>query len=50
MSREAGKNHARRDDPVSLHPLTMDRAVDAIYAIKPADVQKILASEPGKKK
>jgi hypothetical protein len=28
----------------------MDEAVDAIFAIKPADVKKILASKPGKKK
>jgi hypothetical protein len=40
----------RRGDPVSLHPLTMDQAVDAIFAIKPADVKRIVASRPGKKK
>ena len=35
---------------MSLAPLTMDQAVDAIFQIKPADVRKILASKPGKKK
>ena len=39
----------RRGDPVSLHPLTMDQAVDAIFAIKPADVKRIVASRPGRK-
>jgi hypothetical protein len=44
------KHPGRRRDPVSLAPLTMDQAVDAIFAIKPKDVKKILASKPGKKK
>lgn len=44
------KHSGRRGDPVSLHPLTMDQAVDAIFAIKPADVRKILAKRPGKGK
>jgi hypothetical protein len=35
---------------VSLHPLTMDQAVDAIFAIKSADVKRIVASRPGRKK
>ena len=39
----------RRGDPVSLAPLTMDQAVDAIFKIKPADVKRVLASKPGKK-
>jgi ribosomal protein L23 len=34
---------------VSPSSLTMDQAVDAIFAIKPKDL-KILASKPGKKK
>jgi hypothetical protein len=44
------KRSGRRGDPVSLHPLTMDQAVDAIFAIKPEDVKKVLASKPGKGK
>ena len=44
------KNPGRRGDPASLHPLTMDQAVDAIFAIKPADVRKMLAKRPGKGK
>jgi hypothetical protein len=35
---------------VSLAPLSMDEAVDAIFQIKPADVKKVIASRPGKKK
>lgn len=44
------KHSGRRGDPVSLRPLTMDQAVDAIFAIKPDDVRKILAKRPGKGK
>ena len=44
------KRSGRRGDPVSLAPLTMDQAVDAIFAIKPDDVKKVLASKPGKGK
>lgn len=40
----------RRADPISLAPLTMDQAVDAIFAIKPEDVKEILSSRPGKGK
>jgi hypothetical protein len=50
MSRKTQKHLDRGDDPMSLAPLTMDQAVDAIFQIKPADVRKILASKPGKKK
>ncbi|HWE97926.1 MAG TPA: hypothetical protein VG269_28510 [Tepidisphaeraceae bacterium] len=39
----------RRGDPISLAPLTMDQAVDAIFAIKPKDVKEILNSRPGGK-
>ena len=40
-----------RGDPLSLcYPLTVDQAVDAISAIKPADVRKIVAKPPGKGK
>ena len=44
------KHSGRRGDPISLAPLSMDQAVDAIFAIKPEDVKKIIASKPGKKK
>lgn len=37
----------RRGNPVSIHPLTMDRAVEAIFKIKPEDARKIVASSPG---
>jgi hypothetical protein len=37
-------------DPVSLHPLTMDQAADAIFQIKPAGARVFLASKSGKKK
>jgi hypothetical protein len=47
----AGKKHpGRRGAPVSLAPLTMDQAVDAIFAIGPEDVEKIIACKPGKGK
>ena len=49
-SKPRKKHPGRRGDPVSLHPLTMDQAVDAIFAIKPDDVRKILAKRPGKGK
>jgi hypothetical protein len=35
---------------VPLAPLKMDHAVDVIFATKPEDVKKIIASKPGKKK
>src|SRR5579864_2649475 len=51
MAKHPPKKHSgRRGDPVSLYPLTMDQAVDAIFAIKPKDVRKILAKRPGKGK
>jgi hypothetical protein len=40
----------RRGDPISLHPLTADQAVRAIFQIKTDDVKKIIASKPGRKK
>ncbi len=43
------KHSGRRGDPVSLAPLTMDEAVDAIFQISPKDVKRIVASRPGKK-
>jgi hypothetical protein len=48
-TRTSAKSSGRRGDPISLAPLTMDQAVDAIFAIKPADVKAILAKRPGKK-
>lgn len=39
----------RKGNPVSLHPLTMDEAVDAMFKINPADVKRVLASKPTKK-
>jgi len=39
-----------KGNPISLAPLTMDQAVEAIFQIKAADVKKIVASKPGKKK
>jgi hypothetical protein len=47
----AKKSHSgRRGDPVSLHPLTPDQAIRGIFQIKPADVKRIIASRPGRKK
>jgi len=40
----------RKGDPVSLYPLTPDQALRAVLQIKPADVKRIIASKPGKKK
>jgi hypothetical protein len=42
--------NGRKGNPISLAPLTMDEAVDAIFKIKAADVKRIVASRPGKKK
>jgi hypothetical protein len=52
QARRAGNNKhpGRGGNNVSLAPLTMDEAVDAIFAIKPDDVKKVLASKPGKGK
>jgi len=44
------KRSGRRGDPVSLYPLTAEQAIKAVFAIKPADVKRILASRPGKGK
>ena len=40
----------RHGNAVSLAPLTMDQAVDAIFKIDPPDVKNIVGSRPGKKK
>jgi hypothetical protein len=44
------KHPGRRGDPVSLYPLSADKAVRLMFQIKPKDVKEILASKPGKKK
>lgn len=49
MTTKPKKHPGRRGDPVSLAPLTMDKAVDAIFQISPKDVKRIVASRPGKK-
>jgi hypothetical protein len=46
--KRAKPRSGRRGDPTSLAPLTMDQAVDAIFAIKPEDLKEILQSRPGK--
>ncbi len=50
MPRKKKPHPGRRGDPVSLYPLTPDDALRAVLAIKPADVKRIIASKPGKKK
>jgi hypothetical protein len=42
------KHSGRRGDPLSARPLTPKQLVRGIFAIKPDDVKKILASKPGK--
>jgi hypothetical protein len=44
------KHPGRRGDPVSLYPLTADKAVRLMFQISPKDVKEILASKPGKGK
>jgi hypothetical protein len=45
-----GKRSGRRGDPVSLHPLSPEQAISGMFKIKPADVKRIVASKPGRKK
>ena len=40
----------RRGDPVSLHPLSTDQAIKAMFQISSKDVARIVAKRPGKKK
>jgi hypothetical protein len=40
----------RKGEPVSLHPLTPEQAIKGMFKISPADVKKIIASKPGRKK
>jgi hypothetical protein len=44
------KRSGRRGDPLSAHPITSEQPVRGIFAIKPDDVEKMLASKPGKGK
>jgi hypothetical protein len=43
------KPSGRRGDPVSAAPLTPEQLIKGIFAIKPDDVKRIVASKPGKK-
>jgi hypothetical protein len=50
VTKKPKKNRSgRRRDPLSFAPLSMDEAVDAMFAIKPKDVKRVLASKPEKK-
>ena len=40
----------RKGNPTSIAPLTMDEFVDGMFKIKPADVKRIVASKPGKRR
>ena len=40
----------RAGNPISLHPLTPEQAIRGMFQIKPADVKRIVASRPGKRK
>jgi hypothetical protein len=50
MADKSNKHPGRRGNPVSASPLSMDQLVDGIFKIKPADVKRIVASRPGKKR
>ncbi len=50
MSGKTPKHAGRGGNNVSLAPLSMDQAVDAIFQIKPKDVKRIVASRPGAKR
>lgn len=39
----------RRGDPVGAAPLKPEQLIRGIFAIKPDDVKRIIASKPGKK-
>jgi len=50
MAKKPEKTHCGPcGDPISLAPLTMDEAVDAMFKISRKDVRRILASKLGKK-
>lgn len=40
----------RGGNNISVYPLSGDEALKAVLQIQPADVKRILASKPGKKK
>jgi hypothetical protein len=48
--RQPKPRSGRRGDPVTLAPLTMDQAVDAIFKIAPKDAKRVVASKPTRKK
>ncbi len=44
------KYPGRRGNNVILAPLTPEQAIRGMFAIKPADVKRIVASKPGTKR
>ncbi|HLL89078.1 MAG TPA: hypothetical protein VK324_07220 [Tepidisphaeraceae bacterium] len=44
------KHPGRGGNNISLAPLTVDEAVDAMFAVKPDDVKRIVGSKPGNRK
>jgi hypothetical protein len=50
MSLRKPERAQNRASNVSLHPLTPEQAIRAMFQIKPADVKRIVASKPGRKK
>ena len=47
---QAGNNAQDRASNVRLHPLTPEQAIRGMFQIKAADVKRIVASKPGRKK
>jgi hypothetical protein len=50
MAGKREKHPGRRGLSVSAAPLTADQLVRGIFKISPADVKRIVASRPGRKK
>jgi hypothetical protein len=50
MAKQKSPIIQNRKSNLSFAPLSMDQAVDAIFAIKPADVKRIVAKKPAKRK
>jgi len=47
----AKKPHpGRKGNMISLYPLTPEQAVRGMFQIRPADVRKVLASKPQRKR
>jgi hypothetical protein len=44
------RHPGRKGSAVSLHPLTPDQAIRGMFQIKPADVRRIVAKRPGRKR